>query len=74
MSKTCLKLIDHPAIADWSELKRNMWTCECHTLLRIEEEIEESDMDYNLLCKHMNLIAAWIKSWDELQRIEMTMQ
>jgi len=39
-------------------------------MIAIEEEIEASEIEYNVLCKHMNLVGHWIGSWDLLQSIE----
>lgn len=65
-------LIRRPNLDGWSERKRAAFHCAVMRLLRVEEEIDQSDLDYNLLCKHMNLLSHWIGTWDDLQRIEYT--
>lgn len=66
------KLLNQPSIEGWSETKKTRWHNMCMRLLRVEEEIEQTDLDYNLLCQHMNLVNQWISTWDDLQRIEHT--
>lgn len=69
-----IALINIPEMGLWSEVKRNRWHCAVITLVRIEEEMKATDLDYQLLCKHMNLVGQWIKTWDHLQELEYLLE
>lgn len=63
-------LLNIPEMNLWSIKKRNRWHCAVISLIRIDGELKDTDLDYTSLCKHMNLVGQWVNTWDLLQELE----